>query len=312
MSFEEWKAATTPKIHGTWNLHSAFLSQPQPLDFFVLFSSQIGLYGWYGQSNYVAGNTFQDAFVSYRHRQGLAASVLNIGPVDEIGFVAEANPSVAGRMRSTFRYFLPEKEFLDAVELAVARTQARNFDGDVSTNKSQIIPGLRPHIPSLANGASGSSNNNLPWQRDSRFLVYRNIEFSTTLSPSPASSSTTSSDSVLATFITSCARDPAVIYNSNDSVGILTQAITSKIRSFLLINEDDTALDASVISSLSLTQLGVDSLVAIELRNWWRQRLGCDISVLEILDAGTVGRLGEVALEGLRRRFSPKMGLRNE
>lgn len=306
MSFEEWKAATTPKIHGTWNLHNALLSQPEALDFFVLFSSQNGLYGWYGQSNYVAGNAFQDAFVSYRRRQGLAASVLNIGPVDEIGFVAEANPSVAGRMRSTFRYFLPEKELLDAVELAVVRSQARNFDGEGSTNPSQIIPGFRPHTPSLVNGASDNSNNNLPWQRDSRFLVYRNIESST--APFPSSSSTTSSESILATFIASCARDHSVIYSNSNSLDILTQAISSKIRSFLLLNEDDTALDVSDISSLSLAQLGVDSLVAIELRNWWRQRLGCDISVLEILDASTIGRLGLVALEGLRGRFPLQNG----
>jgi len=35
---------------------------------------------------------------------------------------------------------------------------------------------------------------------------------------------------------------------------------------------------------MTLTDVGVDSLVAIELRNWWKQSLGSDISVLELLN----------------------------
>jgi len=39
---------------------------------------------------------------------------------------------------------------------------------------------------------------------------------------------------------------------------------------------------------MSLTSIGVDSLVSIEIRNWWRRTLGMDITVLEIINAGTI------------------------
>ena len=52
MAYEDWKAATAPKIQGTWNLHTAFADHS--LDFFILFSSVSGTVGNPGQANYVA------------------------------------------------------------------------------------------------------------------------------------------------------------------------------------------------------------------------------------------------------------------
>ncbi|KAF2092354.1 ketoacyl-synt-domain-containing protein [Rhizodiscina lignyota] len=122
MTHEQWQATVSPKVAGTLNIHNAFTSSNAlPLDFFVMFGSHNGLHGWFGQSNYAAANAFVDAFVEYRHRQGLAASVVDLGPVDDIGFVNE-RPEVASKMRSTFKYFLPEKELLHATEIAIARS----------------------------------------------------------------------------------------------------------------------------------------------------------------------------------------------
>jgi hypothetical protein len=36
-------------------------------------------------------------------------------------------------------------------------------------------------------------------------------------------------------------------------------------------------------TSASLSQLGMDSLVGVEMRSWWRQAFGFGISVLELL-----------------------------
>jgi hypothetical protein len=82
MCLSDWGAAIKPKVDGTWNLHEA--TKSSPLDFMVLFSSFSGIMGQRGQANYASANTFLDAFVQYRHANGLPASVLDIGPIEDV------------------------------------------------------------------------------------------------------------------------------------------------------------------------------------------------------------------------------------
>lgn len=71
------------KAHAAWNLH--LLTRPLPLDYFVLFSSAVGLLGGPGQSSYAAANTFLDALSHERHRLGLPCLSLDLGGVSESG-----------------------------------------------------------------------------------------------------------------------------------------------------------------------------------------------------------------------------------
>ncbi|KAJ5671670.1 hypothetical protein N7507_000797 [Penicillium longicatenatum] len=49
--------------------------------------------------------------------------------------------------------------------------------------------------------------------------------------------------------------------------------------------------------------MGVDSLVAIELRNWCRQKIGLEITVLEILDLSTLEAFGRSAAQRLYSKY---------
>ena len=62
--------------------------------------------------------------------------------------------------------------------------------------------------------------------------------------------------------------------------------------------------EADLDTSLTLVQIGLDSLMAIELRRWWKQALGLEISVLEIMASGSLEALGAVAAKGLKERFA--------
>ncbi|RAU19166.1 polyketide synthase [Nitrincola tibetensis] len=75
-----------PKMQGALYLHE--LTHALDLDLFVLFSSATTLFGNPGQSNYVAANLGLEALASLREQQGLAATCVRWGAIDDVGFLA--------------------------------------------------------------------------------------------------------------------------------------------------------------------------------------------------------------------------------
>ena len=98
MEHEPWAATTRPKIQGTWNLHNLM---PRDLDFFVMLASISGIVGNGSQSNYAAGNTFQDGLAHWRRAQGLPACSLDLTMMAGIGWVAE-NVEIAEEYKADF------------------------------------------------------------------------------------------------------------------------------------------------------------------------------------------------------------------
>ena len=89
MDFETYQLVLRPKVAGAWNLHNVFADLP--LDFFILFSSTASLMGAMGQVNYASGNAFMDGLAHYRSVHGLAALSINWGPWAEVGMATKLN-----------------------------------------------------------------------------------------------------------------------------------------------------------------------------------------------------------------------------
>jgi hypothetical protein len=285
MSYENWNTPQHSKVHGTWNLHQAF--QGTKLDFFLLFSSLSGIVGQWGQSNYAAANTFLDSFVNYRHGLGLPASVIDVGVMEDVGYVSQ-NSAVLDMFRAYSMHGLKETDLLRSIEIAIRKSMPVTSTKGKSCNAGQLTIGL------ASTKSIMDPSNRAVWKRDARMALYRNREPEKQSSPSTASEG-------LKDFLTSVASDP-VMLDEGKHVDFLTQEIGKRIRSFMV--QSDDVVDVG----MSLSDMGVDSLVSIEIRNWWRMGLGLDISVLEIMGAGTIERLGAVAVDGLRAKYGPKDG----
>jgi acyl transferase domain-containing protein/NADPH:quinone reductase-like Zn-dependent oxidoreductase len=280
MSYEDWYMAIRPKVDGTWNLHHALSSD---LDFFVLFSSTSGLVGQYGQANYAAANTFLDAFVQYRHSQGLAASVIDLGVMEDVGYVAES-ANLLEYFRLLDADLLTEDNMREGVRLAISRSFASPQQQAIQkhSNPSQITLGVRSHLPIL------DPKNRIIWKRDRRFAVYRTVE-----STAPRISTT---DESLRTFLNQLASGGTG--NLGDGKAeYLAKEIGRILYGFMMKDPEEMKMDQP------LAALGLDSLVGIELRNWCRTQIGFDISILEIMQS-TLGDMGKRAWDSLALKYS--------
>lgn len=280
MNYDDWYTAIRPKVDGTWNLHN---SLGPDLDFFIMFSSTSGLVGQYGQANYAAANTFLDAFVQYRHGLGLAASVIDLGVMEDIGHVAESS-----NLLEYFRFLdadlLTEEKMREGVRLAIARSflSPQKQATQQYSNPSQITLGVRSHIP------ISDPKNRIIWKRDRRFSIYRTIE-----STAPRLSTT---DESLQAFLNQLASG-GPSNTADDKAEYLAKEVGRTLYGFMMKSSEDIEMDQP------LSALGLDSLVSIELRNWCRKQIGFDISILEIMQ-GTLRDIGKKALDSLVAKYT--------
>ncbi|KAH8433977.1 Mycolipanoate synthase [Aspergillus melleus] len=288
MDIDSWHTAVRPKVQGSWNLHECL---PKDMDFFVLFSSVGGTFGYYGQSNYASANTFLDSFVQYRQNMGLAASVINIGPVDDVGYVSRT-PATRETLIATLETLLTEQNFLDSLQLTIARSSSRYAPAKIPSafagfqNPSHIVQALDSRIPIM------DPQNASMWKRDPRMAIYRNIQKTSEAERSDGADQ-------LKHFLASMMCDPTKL-EQKASADVIAAELAHCVASFLMREEDEVPM------SVTLSDVGVDSLVAIEVRNWWRQNLGVDVSVLELMNGGTIEALGGLAAKRLQQKYSSK------
>ncbi|MFI6093843.1 type I polyketide synthase [Streptomyces sp. NPDC051218] len=118
-------AVMRPKVDAAWHLHELTQDMDLSLDHFVLFSSAAAVFGAPGQGNYVAANAFLDALAGHRRAAGLAGLSLAWGPwVHEAGIGRELGDQLLTRISRSGVAALGADEGLAVLDTALARDEA--------------------------------------------------------------------------------------------------------------------------------------------------------------------------------------------
>ncbi|MFJ9214476.1 SDR family NAD(P)-dependent oxidoreductase, partial [Streptomyces sp. NPDC102264] len=118
---ERLNSVLAPKVSGALHLHE--LTRTLDLAAFVLFSSVAGVLGGAGQSNYAAANAFLDALAARRRAEGLPGVSLSWGLWQQsgIGLTAGLGQAELARMRRRGIGALSEKQGLTALDTALTQ-----------------------------------------------------------------------------------------------------------------------------------------------------------------------------------------------
>lgn len=250
MSVEKWHQSLAPKVDGSWNLHQLL---PPNLDFFVMLSSSTGIMGSFGQSNYTVGNTYQDALAAHRMRHGQRAHTLALSMVTGVGYVAQ-NEQVQALLR--VRGMLEEVSTQDIFSLLHFCCDPSRVDN--SSVGSQIITPLTLPADLRAMGIVAPLGSTRP--------IYHYLD---TL---PARiSSTAETDKSRPSHLLSEAKSLA------QATDIIVGAIQVQLSSLLVVSKDD------IDPQKAIYRYGVDSLVAVEMRNWFSKAVGADVATADIM-----------------------------
>jgi hypothetical protein len=270
MSVTAWTGSLGPKVPGSWNLHQQL---PRDLDFFIMFSSVSGIIGSQGQANYAAGNTYQDELARFRLSRGEKAVALDLGPLEDAGYVAE-NQGMAERlinMRSVM--------MMSQAEVFALLDYYCNKCLPIESIRAQLVTGVDVPADVIARGMEPSD-----WVHEPMFRSLHQV---------PASAATTSlqdgvrSEQDLWTMV----KGAESLAEAGD---LLANGLATKMCRVLSIPQETFDL------SQPLHTYGVDSLIALEIRNWFLKALKVDVAVFEILGGSTGMSLGLTVAEKMR------------
>ena len=290
LSSSRWNESLSAKVQGTKNLHEATLSMS--LDFFVMITSALSMYAFATQGAYTAANNFQDAFARHRRHMGLPASTTSFSLIQDVTNVGTDAITVDLFERNK-TLTLDESQFLTLLEPAFLnnRTADRTSSEQWFGQRQDPLSAANLHTyldplgmmarkrKEIANEARSSATGPR-WYIDGRVsLIMRAFSDAQRQSARLQGSLDEGSKNTVAHLRTEF--DAAVREGATrrpDIVALVQTAITKVVAEMLFVDAE------SIDPAKSVADLGVDSLIAAELRNWFHQALGTQISMLDLLD----------------------------
>ncbi|KAJ5180539.1 polyketide synthase [Penicillium capsulatum] len=253
------RVAVECKTVGSWNLHTVL---PAGMDFFILLSSASGLAGIKGQANYDAGNTYEDALARYRTSKGEKATALDLGAMVDDGILAE-DPGLLSRVLAygTLEPITREK-----------------FYGILDYYCNPELPLLTPNESQVALGLGIGGGAGLESVDHSKQPMLQPLVIAG--QRQGAISENQGGDGKdRERFAASTSLENAAQIFSNAAIEMLARSLSTM--------QDGSSVDPDK----PLQAYGVDSLLAIELRNWIFKKFDAEVAVFETQGSSTLGTL---------------------
>lgn len=285
MPWDDFAAVLAPKVAGSRNLDAVLCEdeKKEPLDFFICLSSITSIAGNVGQSAYAAANQYMTGLVRQRRRRGLAASVLHIAILTGFGYIHRSDAAHADTMNRSLRtrYHNQAEPDLHAM-LAEAVVSGRVRDGDSdsdSTTGGELITGLR----TVFEGEKQQP-------QDPRLARYLRDDEGDDLDASAEHGAAAMSVQAQLTEV-----------GADDDAGqqraVLERAFAIALGKLLEMEP------ATIDPARPVASLGVDSLVAIRIREWMLREMGVDVSVIKVMsDTYPMSRMCDDVLVSWRKQ----------
>ncbi|KAL2284183.1 hypothetical protein FJTKL_09154 [Diaporthe vaccinii] len=280
LSAESVAKQMKPKIYGTAHLDDEFKNTN--LDFFMAFGSLATVCGNAGQPMYHAGNAFMMSLIENRRRRGLAASILNFGMLVDVGYVARADrssgpgPNVEEFLRADLTTALSEADFHHVILQGVAAGKPSSPSGEVIMGFEIFHDqgeGVRPRWTTMP-------------------LFSHMVRVSKATEDGQSDNAPSS--------IQQWQQSLEDALTIDEAIPPITELLSKKFESMIHVSLH------SIHPDEPMSHLGIDSINAIEIRKWLREKLDADVSMLKILGRDSLSSILRTAAEQYIAKRTPR------
>ena len=304
MEYNQVTDVIRPKVLGSLHLDQIF--HDVELDFFVLLSSINCIIGNVGQANYAGANMGTCGIAANRRKRGLNSTAVNVGAVMGAGYITESDRQLDLTVAKMAMMHLSEEDFHQIFAEAM---EAGHLDSPVGP---EISTGLLHISPDSANIPKWYSN-----PKFAHLIVHQTASNDEKKEQTNAAS--------IQDRLQACQTRPSVLQviqrksrlssldtksplpwnlNANESI----EAFAVQLRKIL-----QTSMDDAELLSMRPQDLGLDSLISVDIRSWFLKNFQVSIPVLKIMASDVqMANLADLVAESIPLELVPQVGDQGE
>ncbi|KAL4960977.1 polyketide synthase [Aspergillus stella-maris] len=280
VSLENILETYRPKMDGSRLLEEIYGQEAdQDLDFFICFGSASSILGNVGQSSYGAATNYMSSLIQHRRERGLVGSIIHPAEVRGVGYISRMGSELSRRITDLVgTHIVSEKDLHETFAEAI-------LAGNPALHRNpEVVSGITQHDPEI--------DPDIIWYTDPKTWPLVNYR----LRSHTAQGSETGAGQV------PVQKQLEATEGLNEAADIVLCALIAKIIQKLHLSEN-----ISVTADSRLTELGADSLVAVDLRTWFLKELQVEVPVLQIQSGASIGELASSVTEKLPGSLIPNV-----